>query len=91
MKSPAPNSLAQRQRDLLERYEGLLTMTGYDDCLAGVCRQFGGEVVAVYDRAKVITRLIADGMSREEAEEFHEFNQAGAWVGPNSPLFLERV
>ena len=91
MKSPARSKLAQRQRDLLERHEGLLTMTGYDDCLAGVCRQFGGEVVAVYDRAKVITRLIADGMSREEAEEFHEFNQAGAWVGPNSPLFLERV
>jgi hypothetical protein len=27
-------------------------------------------------------------MDREEAEEFHEFNQAGAYLGEGTPAFL---
>lgn len=88
MKSSARN---KRIRKLLARHEDLLLMTGYDDCLAGICYPLGATIpVAVYDRAKVIARLITDGMSRDEAEEFHEFNQAGAFVGTTTPLFLER-
>jgi hypothetical protein len=30
-------------------------------------------------------------MSYEEAEEYFEFNVSGAWMGPNTPLFLYRI
>lgn len=30
-------------------------------------------------------------MTREEAEEWFEFNTAGAYVGPRTPMFLERA
>jgi hypothetical protein len=30
-----------------------------------------------------------DGMSREDAEEYFDFNVAGAWVGEGMPVFLD--
>ena len=66
----------------------LLRMDGYDDCVIGVARIFSGDPFLVYDREKVIEKLMSDGMEYEEAEEFHEFNQAGAWLGEGTPAFL---
>jgi hypothetical protein len=68
--------------------DAMLRMNGYDDCVAGVVQIFGGQPVFLYDREKVILRLMEDGMDREEAEEFHEFNQAGACLGEGTPAFL---
>ena len=32
-----------------------------------------------------------DGMRPEEAREFFEYNVTGAWVGEETPIFLERM
>jgi len=66
----------------------LLTMDGYDDCIVGVVERFGQEPIVCYDREKVICRLESDGMDRDEAEEFFQFNQIGAWMGDSTPCFL---
>ncbi len=66
---------------------GLLVMDGFDDCIIGVGQRFTDHFV-VYDLKKVIAKLMEQGMSEEEAIEFHEFNQLGAWVGPGTPVFL---
>jgi len=68
---------------------GLVVMDGYDDCIIGIGSRFGCEPFIVYDIKKVLAKLQADGMTYEEAVEFHEFNQAGAWVGPHTPAFIE--
>lgn len=63
---------------------------GYDDCIIGIATPFGAEPVLAYDRSKVIKTLMErDGMSREEADEFFEFNIAGAWVGEGTPVFID--
>jgi hypothetical protein len=67
---------------------GLVVMDGFDDCIVGVASRFHDTFV-VYDIEKVLNKLEADGMTREEAVEFHEFNQAGAWVGPRTPAFID--
>ena len=68
---------------------GLLCMDDFDDCIVGVAWQFGKSFV-VYDREKVLQKLMdRDGMTREEAEEFHSYNQAGAWHGDHTPAFLD--
>jgi hypothetical protein len=47
--------------------------------------------LAVYDRGKCLKILQADqNMSYEEAEEFFEFNVLGAWVGEQTPMFVDR-
>ena len=66
---------------------GLLVMDDFDDCIVGVGHRFTDTFV-IYDFDKVIEKLMADGMSYEEAIEYHEFNQAGAWLGPHTPVFL---
>jgi len=67
----------------------LMVMDGYDDCIVGIVERFGSEPFIVYDRKKVLTKLMADGMSHEEALEFHEFNQVGAWAGKHTPGFID--
>lgn len=69
--------------------DGLLKMDGFDDCVVGICERYGMDSVLAYDRAKVIDTLVTrDGMTRDEAEEFFEYNQIGAWMGEKTPVFV---
>jgi len=66
-------------------------MNGFDDCIIGVVRTAGQEPRLLYDTEKVIENLIQNStMTEEEAWEYHEYNQAGAFVGETTPAFLER-
>lgn len=68
----------------------LLTMDGFDDCIAGVVQRFTDTFV-VYDEEKVLRKLVErDGMSEEEAEEFWHTNQLLAWHGTSTVGFLYR-
>ena len=71
-----------------EQERPLLKMDGYDDCIVGIGRRFNDSFV-VYDIDKVLERLMSAGMTMEEAAEYFEFNQAGAWVGDATPAFLQ--
>ena len=56
----------------------------------GLARQFTKTPLAIYDRNKCIDILVnRDGMSEEEAEEYFQYNVEGAWVGENTPMFLQ--
>ena len=62
---------------------------GFDDAILGVCVQFGSEPVAAYDFNKCVEILMErDGMEREEAIDFINFNVVGAYVGLNTPVFI---
>jgi hypothetical protein len=72
---------------LLGDEELILLADGFEEAFVGVGRQFG-KPIAVYDRAKCIEILTRD-MSEEEAEEYFQFNTEGAYVGEQTPIFLE--
>jgi hypothetical protein len=79
-------------RELLSDIDpDLLLMDGFDDCIIGVCESFGGIPVVAYDHEKVIANLESQGMTYEEAVEYHEFNQLGAYVGKQTPVFIHRI
>jgi hypothetical protein len=70
----------------------LLTMDGYDDCIIGIGYRCEMEPYVVYDTNKIINKLMKENnMSWYEAAEYHEFNQACAYVGPNTPGFIELI
>jgi hypothetical protein len=81
------------KRDLMNLIEenNLLTMDGYDDCIIGVVYRACSDQYVVYDTKKIINKLVKEGMSHDEAVEFHQFNQACAWVGDSTPGFVERL
>lgn len=69
--------------------ELLLRMNGFDDCIIGLCHRAGAPDVIAYDVKRVLRRLRDDGMTHEEAREFFEFNQLGAYMGPMTPVFVD--
>lgn len=50
----------------------------------GIAEGCGRSPAVVYDREKCIAIL----MDRDEANEFFDFNVAGAYVGVGTPVFL---
>jgi hypothetical protein len=60
----------------------------YDEAIIGLAYRFGMMPVVAYDRTRVIDILARD-MSREDAEEFFEFNTIGAWMGESTPVFID--
>ena len=81
-------------RDKLERlykmYEeyDLMAMDGYHDAIIGIVERHSKHPFVVYDTSKVIQINMEMGMTEEEAWEFFEFNQRGAWVGEATPGFI---
>lgn len=68
-----------------------LIMDGYDDCILGLIELPGGQRVVCYDRAKVLEQLTVENNGDvHDAIDFHEFNQSGAYMGPATPVFLDR-
>tara|TARA_R100001086_G_C11792641_1_gene246674 strand:- start:527 stop:802 length:276 start_codon:yes stop_codon:yes gene_type:complete len=83
-------SLANQLLDL--GVDEALTMDGYDDCVIGVLERFGMEPIVLYDKEKVIQKLMDDGCdSYEGANEYYEYNQLGGWHGDKTPGFLIRL
>ena len=72
--------------------EEAVLMTGYDDCAIGLLERFGMEPIVLYDRDKVIEKIMkdSDGGTYEDAVEYYEYNQLGAWWGDRTPGFLLR-
>jgi hypothetical protein len=68
--------------------DNLIKMDGYDDCIMGAVVRFGSDPFLLYDQDAVIEKLMGEGMTHEEAIEFHEYNQLGAWVGDSTPAFF---
>lgn len=66
----------------------MMKMDGYDDCILGICERFGQEPIIAYDKSKVIQKLQKDGMTEEEALEYFDYNQLGAYVGESTPCFI---
>lgn len=68
----------------------ILRMDGYDAAIIGLLWELDREQpVIAYDRELVLNILVErEGMTYEDAVEFHEYNQAGAYLGPGTPVFL---
>ncbi len=72
-------------RKILEDYEDVLIADGFDDAVIGIEPM---TMRVVYDIDKVIEILIEQGMDHDEAIEYYEFNIVGAYVGEQTPLFV---
>ena len=68
----------------------ILLADGLDEAFIGIGWQFNTPF-AVYDRDKCMEILESQGMTPEEAQEYFYFNTQGAYVGEQTPIFLERI
>ena len=65
-----------------------LLADGMDEAIVGIAQRFGLDPVPAYSRNKIIEILSLE-MTEDEAEEYFEFNIAGAWVGEGTPVFID--
>jgi hypothetical protein len=81
--------------DILNAYpeEDFIFLDGYDDAIMGVALGWveGSRqgVVTLYDKSKVLSLLVGQGVTDEDALEYFEFNILGGYLGPKTPIFFE--
>ena len=88
----------ERLNDLREylgsMFDGLLFLSEpeFDQAIVGLADRIGMSTVVVYDTSKIIDILCErDGMDREAATEYYEFNILGAYVGEQTPMFISLI
>jgi len=69
--------------------ESVFLADGFDEAFLGIGQQFN-RFFAVYDKFKCL-QILAEDMSLEEAEEYFDFNVVGAYVGENTPVFIDKI
>lgn len=81
-------------RDEIAEYNENLMMlepSYFDKAIIGVVANIDREAVC-YDTSKIIKILMKqDKMTEEEAREYFDFNIMGSWVGPHTPVYLEKL
>lgn len=90
----APANRLNIREELSALFDELLFLSDpqFDEAIVGLADRIGMPTVVVYDTTKLIDILCErDGMDREEAAEFYEFNIVGAYVGERTPMFISLV
>ena len=85
-----PSSLTREQLVELADDPELLFADDFDEAMIGVATRCGQKTIVVYDLAKCIDVLTAQGLAYEDAVEHLDYNTLGAWVGDRTPIFVVR-
>tara|TARA_Y100000592_G_C5231121_1_gene203903 strand:- start:20 stop:268 length:249 start_codon:yes stop_codon:yes gene_type:complete len=74
---------------LTEKYpeEKFLKADGFDEAIIGIDKDFR----VCYSTQKCIDILEKDCASRDEASEYFWYNVAGAYVGDQTPIFVDEL
>lgn len=68
----------------------MLEPSYFDKAIVGIVSNPACEAVC-YDVNKIIKILMKeDKMTEEEAREYYDFNIHGSFVGPHTPVYLEK-
>jgi len=75
-----------------------LLADGFEDAIIGIGGQHGSNMVVIYDRDKCI-EILAEQFSQEEncedpyleAADYFGYNTECAYVGENTPIFMQRI
>ena len=68
--------------------ETILLADGLESAFMGIGRQFT-HPVAIYSYKKTLKCLKGMGMTTEDAEQYFDYNIAQAFVGDQTPVFLQ--
>lgn len=65
-----------------------LLADGFDSAIMGVVEVDNNYVVA-YSTSKIIAKLVAEGLTLEDAYDHFYYNIACAYLGPTTPIYVE--
>jgi hypothetical protein len=86
------------REDISEINPEALLVDGFDEAIIGMAERINLGPVVAYDVDKIIEILAKDMDSELDedtktsmAYEYFEFNILGAWVGDNTPIFINKI
>ena len=86
---PTGNQLIDQElANRLGEDETVLLADGLENAFIGIGRQFT-HPIAIYSYKKTLKCLKGMGMTIEDAEEYFDYNIAQAFVGDQTPVFLQ--
>ena len=89
--SHTPDDSTDIRSIISEQYDSLVFFDGLDSAIVGVAEVYTQGPVVCYDRQLCLEALMDSGaMTWDEALEYFDFNVACAFVGPQTPAFLDR-
>ena len=93
IKTNQKNQMTRKQIEDMCEENGisLLLADGLDSAFIGYHEgdlDIGPPPRAVYDKRACVQCLVDDGMDESDAIEYLEFNTFSAWVGPQTPIFI---
>lgn len=68
--------------------DDMLKCDGLDDAIIG-STLLDDELILCYSTPKCLDILVEQGMTYEEAQEYFEFNILGAYMGLDTPIFID--
>jgi len=89
----------QEIKDQIAEYNpDALLADGFEEAIIGIGGQHGSNTVVIYDRDKCI-EILADQFTQEkdcedpylEAVDYFGYNTECAYVGENTPIFMQRI
>lgn len=84
-----PKRAAILEQIEFQELEDILLADGHDHAILGLVDVGSGRVVVAYSTKKILEGLASDGMTWDEAREYFDFNIAGAYVGPGTPVYVQ--
>ncbi|NDC55216.1 MAG: hypothetical protein EBZ69_00010 [Alphaproteobacteria bacterium] len=76
--------------ELNDRNPDAYLFENMNDALVGLGSVAHKDPVAIYSQQKILNKLLADGFSQEDAEEyFSKF--IGIWVGDKTPVIINDI
>ena len=76
--------------DLDSYAEGAVLLDGLEDCIVGIVEEFGNGKRILYSKELILQKLqTRDLMTREDAEEFYDYNILGLHAGEQNAVFLD--
>lgn len=74
-----------------DHYPHCMTVDGHDEAIMGVMLRPGRPAVVVYDYERLVDKIVEDGVTRLEAEEWVDYNIVAGYVGPTTPVFVRTM
>ena len=62
-----------------------------ETALIGIGRIAHKDPVAVYSKAQIYSKLLADGFSQEDADEYFLGRFMSVWAGDNTPVIVNYI
>jgi hypothetical protein len=78
------------REDIAEIHPDVLLADGFDEAIIGISDTRLSEIpIAIYDISEIIRILMDDDMTQEDALEYYYYNIVGAYVGEQTPIFVQ--